>query len=1245
MSGPAEQVKSIFLRAIEGYSPDEWPAFLDEACSGDAALRAGVEKLLRAQAEMGSFHEPEQPLGDTVNSPLVDRPGTTIGAYKLLEQVGEGGFGVVFMAEQQAPVRRKVALKVLKPGMDTRQVVVRFEAERQALALMDHPNIAHVLDGGTTDAGRPFFVMDLVKGISITKYCDQNQLTPHERLELFMQVCQGVQHAHQKGVIHRDLKPSNVLISWHDGTPVAKVIDFGVAKALGQQLTEKTLFTNFAEIIGTPLYMSPEQAGMSDLDVDTRSDIYSLGVLLYELLTGTTPFDAQRLKKAGFDEMRRIIREEEPAKPSTLISTVGQAATTASANRKSNPTQLSREFRGELDWIVMRCLEKDRNRRYETASGLARDIQHYLNDEVVEARPPSTGYRMKKFVRRHKGEVIATGLVLLTLLAGIAGTTWGLIAATRAAEAERSAKDDALDQKRLAEQAADRERKAKHEAEAKRQEAERNLAFAKKGNQILGSVFAGLDPRKIAESGRPLQDVLRQNLTQAVHEVEGSAIGDPLEVAAMQTTLGISLEGLGEATLAVEVLQKAFDTRKAQLGPNHPATLDTMNTLGWAYLLSDQLAKAVPLLEETLEKRKTMLGPEHPSTLLSMNNLAAAYQHSGQFAKARPLFEDALQKRRAQLGPDHFDTLVSMNNLAWAYHASVQVAKAIPLYEETLERRKALLGPDHPEMLLSMSDLAVAYHDSGQLAKAVRLGEETLEKRKAVLGPDHPDTLASMANLARSYVASSQLAKAVTLFEEALEKQKAKLGPDHRQTLLSMHNLAWAYRANGQLAKAMSLLEETLKRRKVALGPDHPETLFSMNNLAVVYRDNGQLAEALPLSEETLERRKAVLGPDHPDTLVSMNSLGWAYRTSGQLAKAVSLLEETLERRKAQFDPDHPDTLVTMNDLAVVYHHNGQLAEALPLYEETLERRKARLGPDHPDTLVSMNTLAWAYHASGQVAKAISLYEETLARRKARLGPDHPDTLLSMSDLAVAYHDNGQLAKAVTLSEETLEKRKVVLGPDHPDTLVSMANLARAYRANGQLAKAVRLCEEAVQGTENRGFRHLHARHIVLNTIATYEEAGQYDRADDWRQKWLAFVKEESGPESPAHAGELGAWGLALLRRQKWTEAEAVLRECLTVREKAEPDAWSTFSTQSLLGEALLGQQKYAEAEPLLLAGYEGTKAREATIPPTEGGELCIPAALDRLIELYTATNKPEEVKKWQTERAKYPETKPAGEK
>jgi serine/threonine protein kinase/tetratricopeptide (TPR) repeat protein len=426
------KAKAIFLNAMEIATPAERQAYLDSEWGADGAARREVEELLRHFEGMGSFLE--ESVQDSAipedAQPVPHEPNTIIGPYKLLEQIGEGGMGLVFMAEQEQPVRRKVALKILKPGLDTRQVVARFEAERHALALMDHPNIAQIFDSGTTAAGRPYFVMELVRGVPFTDFCDQNHLPVRERLALFATACQAVQHAHQKGIIHRDLKPSNVMVTWHDDKPVVKVIDFGIAKATGPQLTDKTLFTSFAQMIGTPMYMSPEQA--QSLDIDTRTDIYSLGVLLYELLTGTTPFDKKRLQTAACDEVRRIIREEEPVRPSTCISTLGLAGGTACGRRQSDPKRLSELCRGELDWIVMKCLEKDRSRRYETASGLARDLDRFLHDEPVLACPPSAGYLFRKFARRNKGTLVTVGLVALALVAGTLISSWQAIRATRA---------------------------------------------------------------------------------------------------------------------------------------------------------------------------------------------------------------------------------------------------------------------------------------------------------------------------------------------------------------------------------------------------------------------------------------------------------------------------------------------------------------------------------------------------------------------------------------------------------------------------------------------------------------------------------------------------------------------------------------------------------------------------------------------------------------------------------------------
>lgn len=457
--------REIFTAALNHTDPDQRATFLDAACGADAALRERVEALLVHHAQLGSFmaSSPTTSLDDSI----AERPGAQIGPYRLLQQVGEGGFGVVFMAEQQSPVRRKVALKVIKPGMDTRQVIARFEAERQALAVMDHPNIARVLDAGATPTCRPYFVMELVRGTPITQYCDENSLDIRERLALFATVCQAIQHAHTKGIIHRDIKPTNVLVTRQDGHPMVKVIDFGIAKAMGQQLTEKTLFTDFTQMIGTPLYMSPEQAELSSIDVDTRSDIYSLGVLLYELLTGSTPVSKEQLKQAAFDEIRRIICEDEPPKPSTRISSA-EAAPSIAAHRHTEPAKLARLVRGELDWIVMKALDKNRSRRYETATGFAADIYRYLNDEPVLACPPSAAYRFRKFARRHKGGVALAGATAVIVLLALVGLAISNVLITR----EKNLKVAALRQAKINEQAAKAQEKIAEENAAKAQQQE-----------------------------------------------------------------------------------------------------------------------------------------------------------------------------------------------------------------------------------------------------------------------------------------------------------------------------------------------------------------------------------------------------------------------------------------------------------------------------------------------------------------------------------------------------------------------------------------------------------------------------------------------------------------------------------------------------------------------------------------------------------------------------------------------------
>jgi serine/threonine protein kinase len=695
--------QSLFAEVLD--LPDEAAraAFLDRACEGDAGLRQRLDRLLARHRDAGDFLErPAVPAGGFALNELAapEAPGAVIGPYKLLEQIGEGGMGLVFMAEQERPVRRKVALKVLKPGLDTRQVVARFEAERQVLALMDHPHIAKIHDAGTTESGRPYFVMELVRGVPITEFCDERRLTPRQRLELFVLVCRAVQHAHQRGIIHRDLKPSNVLVTLHDTVAVPKVIDFGIAKATTERLTERTLFTHFAQMVGTPLYMSPEQAEMNGLDVDTRSDVYALGVLLYELLTGTTPFEGETLKKAGYDELRRIIREEEPPAPSRRLSTLSaERQSTVSERRGVDGRRLDRLLRGELDWVVMRALDKDRSRRYESASALAADVERYLADEPVEACPPSAGYRLRKFWRRHRRTMVTVGMVGLSLVIATAVSTWEAI--------------DARDAKLQAE--ADRDRATAAETKASTEASIARAVNEFLQRDLLGQVSTA--PQDEMEwNGNPDLSV-RESLHRASATVKERFRNQPVVEAAIRTAIGEAYASLDERRLALDHLERALKLRQTYLGPDHPETLRSMANVADVYTWLGRAADAVVIYERLLEIAKSRPTSDAPELLNRMNQLATACRRAGDWPRAMRLLEQVVETEEVLRGPTAAGASDSAHKLAMVYEDAGKYLESAARQEKILALRRAVVGPDW----YVMYTCAKAYQRARELDEADRL--------------------------------------------------------------------------------------------------------------------------------------------------------------------------------------------------------------------------------------------------------------------------------------------------------------------------------------------------------------------------------------------------------------------------------------------------------------------------------------------------------------------------------------------
>ncbi len=784
---------------------------------GRANARREVSMPIDPTGETLENTLPLGPNADRERAPEPELPAP-IGPYRLLKLIGEGGMGEVWLAEQVEPIRRRVAVKVIKAGMDTKEVVARFETERQALALMNHPTIARIFDGGSTASGRPFFVMEYVPGVPITEHCDTSRLSTEKRLELLAQVCEGVQHAHQKAIIHRDLKPSNILVALIDGKHQAKIIDFGIAKATGQRLSDNSLFTQAGSVIGTPEYMSPEQADLTTQDVDTRTDIYSLGVILYQLLTGELPFGSRELRSSSHEELKRKLREVEPPRPSTKLSSLGEDARDAAKSRGTDPRSLRRHLQGDLDAITMKAMEKERGRRYATPSELAADIERHLRNEPVLAQAPSNTYRLRKYIKRHRvGVGVALGL--LVVLVGFAATT-GVQARRIAAQRDR--------------------------ANAERDRANREAATAKHVSAFLTRMFNVSNPSEALGNSITAREIL----DRASNEMESELSNDPMLQARMMDTIGSVYTNLGLLPRAQALLQKALEVRRSALGPDHPDTLNTAEQLGIVYWQEGRYPDAEKLMSDTLGRRRRLFGDEADSTLWAMNNLGLVYFFEGRLAEAEQLHRRALETRRRLKGPDDRDTLSSANNLAEVYLRANRLPEAESLLLTTFEAKRRVLGADHPSTLNSMTNLGILRAQQRRFGESERLFRETVVAQRRVLGPEHPDVLGNSGNLGFVLTQQGQVADGEKLLRDTLATELRVLGVEHPYTLDTKVKLAGSCIRHRRATEGQRLLQDAFETQTRLLDPQNPDRAWTRAELALASLELGQPDHALELLQD-----------------------------------------------------------------------------------------------------------------------------------------------------------------------------------------------------------------------------------------------------------------------------------------------------------------------------------------------------------------------------------------------------------
>jgi non-specific serine/threonine protein kinase/serine/threonine-protein kinase len=820
---------------------------------------------------------------------------TTFGQYKLIRRLGEGGMGQVWLAEQTTPVQRQVAIKLIRVGIYDAELLQRFRAERQSLAMMDHPAIAKVFDAGATGDGQPYFVMEFVPGVPITEYCDRKHLTIRQRLELLIKVCEGVQHAHQKAIIHRDLKPANILVAEVDGKPVPRIIDFGLAKAISPEIGGDAGMTRIGGFVGTPGYMSPEQADSSVQDVDTRTDVYALGVLLYVLLTGDEPFDTSQWKTQPLHEVLRQLREVDPPRPSTKMRMETPVALTNAIMRGAQLKQLQQLLHGDLDWITMKALEKDRSRRYGTPMELAADVERYLNNQPIVARPASTTYRLQKYVRRNRlGVAVAAGLILL--LAGFA--------AMQVVQVRRVTRE--------------------------RDRAARERDRANRITDFMLQMFKVSDPSEARGNSITARELLDKSST----DVDTGLTNDPELQAQMLQAMGEVYSGLGLRSRAETLLTRAVDIRRRILGPDHPDTLDSMSRLSEIFYFEGRYPDAEKLQRETLAAQQRVLGSNDARTVRSMSQLAATFDEEGHYTEAERLEREVLETDQKFHSQDWHSLMSDARSLGWTLTLEGHNREADKSMREALALCQRNLGTDHPETLKTAAQLGEILHRERHFDEAEKLLRQTIDQERRVLGTEHQETTESMNVLATTLEEAGRFSEAEPLFRQTLAIQLRTLGPEHRVVLAMTTSLGNTLMGENRFADAEKVFRQVLETQRRVLGPDHPDTLNSTMSLGNALMEQGHYREAEKVYLGAFRGEQRVLGPDHPNTAMTAYDLGCVAAHQGHKAEAISYLTQAVDHGLAPYGdlgmPKDPDLNSLHGDprFTAVVAHAKEVAQA-----------------------------------------------------------------------------------------------------------------------------------------------------------------------------------------------------------------------------------------------------------------------------------------------------------------------------